>query len=277
MYCSTCGASIPGTRAICDTCGARAPQAQWPARPEEPGLNPGDLPARGIPHLATCPRCEFQGEGLPYFSRGSHAVALGAATLFTFPLAFGAGGLLYWGLRHNHRVCPRCGIGWGSAGERAAVGAPASANLTAPVKLAHNGAESGRRIWSILLFVASALMLIAGIVNQDLVSVVMALGFGGGGFALHRAANREREVRRQALIGALQAQVLRLAREKEGRLTVTEAALALGWPIKRAEKILHSLDDGLRVDSEVTDEGIIVYRFRELLIGLDGGSGSTSI
>ena len=46
---------------------------------------------------------------------------------------------------------------------------------------------------------------------------------------------------------------------------MTEVAAALAWPIRRAEKVLHSLDDGWRVNSEVTDEGVIVYEFRELL------------
>jgi hypothetical protein len=59
--------------------------------------------------------------------------------------------------------------------------------------------------------------------------------------------------------------VLRLAAEQGGRLTVTEVAAHLGWPMRRAEKILQSLDDGVRVDSEVTDEGVIVYEFREIV------------
>src|SRR5690606_4274359 len=98
-------------------------------------------------------------------------------------------------------------------------------------------------------------------------AVLFGTLFGAGGFALHRSANRAREQRRQAMLAALQTQVVRLAREREGRLTVTDTAIALEWPMRRAEKVLHSLDDGLRVDSEVTDEGIIVYHFRELRLG----------
>jgi hypothetical protein len=42
-------------------------------------------------------------------------------------------------------------------------------------------------------------------------------------------------------------------------------AAELGWTMPRAEKVLDSLEDGIRVCSEVTDEGVIVYEFREIL------------
>ena len=42
-------------------------------------------------------------------------------------------------------------------------------------------------------------------------------------------------------------------------------ATRLGWTLPRAEKVLDSLEDGYRVCSEVTDDGLIVYEFRELL------------
>jgi hypothetical protein len=86
-----------------------------------------------------------------------------------------------------------------------------------------------------------------------------------GGLLLYQAADGERQRRRAALISALQLPVLRLASQRGGRLTVTEVAAELGWTLPRAEKVLRSLDDGVRVDSEVTDEGVIVYQFRELL------------
>jgi hypothetical protein len=89
----------------------------------------------------------------------------------------------------------------------------------------------------------------------------------GGGYALHRVASRASEVRRQALIASLQTPVLKLAAERGGKLTVTDVAAYLNWPLHRAEKILNSLDDGWRVSSDITDDGVIVYEFRELLLG----------
>lgn len=96
----------------------------------------------------------------------------------------------------------------------------------------------------------------------QLVTVVAA---AAGSLALRRNAERERERRRAATIAQLQAPVLKLAYERGGRLTVTETASALGWTLPRAEEVLRSLDDDFRVSSQVTDEGVIVYEFRELL------------
>jgi len=100
-----------------------------------------------------------------------------------------------------------------------------------------------------------------------------------GGFFLHKAAVTAREERREALIAALQPHVLKLAGERNGRLTVTDVATSLGWALPRAEKVLNSLDDGMRVRSDVTDEGVIVYEFPEVMFSaprfkgpLNGGS-----
>jgi hypothetical protein len=116
-----------------------------------------------------------------------------------------------------------------------------------------------------VLFLLAAILMIGGIVGMEIAPVLLALAAGGGGAFLHRAANKDREARRAALLLSLQHPVLKLASDRNGRLTVTEVAAEMGWTMQRSEKVLHSLDDGLRVSSEVTDEGVIVYEFRELL------------
>jgi hypothetical protein len=123
------------------------------------------------------------------------------------------------------------------------------------------------RVWSVLLLVLGLSLLAVGTVEMELVAVVLGVLSGGGAIALHRGANALREKRREALLASLQLHVLKLAGERKGKLTVTDVAASLSWPLRRAEKVLHSLDDGWRVNSEVTDEGIIVYEFRELLQG----------
>jgi hypothetical protein len=55
-----------------------------------------------------CPRCSYQGEGVPYFRRGGNLGLLIGVTVFTY----GLGGLVYWVARRKHLVCPRCGWGW---------------------------------------------------------------------------------------------------------------------------------------------------------------------
>ena len=73
----------------------------------------------------------------------------------------------------------------------------------------------------------------------------------------------------------LQRRVLLFATEREGTLTVTEVAASLDLSLLAAEEVLDSMDDGLRVRSEVTNEGIIVYEFPELRRRPRLESGST--
>jgi hypothetical protein len=268
MYCSTCGASLPRGRRHCVTCGTAA---EWrpETRPEMPAGVPDTASQLYLRRAGVCPRCEYHGQGLPYFTRGPHVAALVGATLFTLPYALGAGGLLYYGLRHDHRICPRCGKGWGKFG-RAAFH---TASETQPTPASHpevrySGVSEGvRRSWSVMLFIVGALMLTIGAIEFEALLFAFGTLAVSGGVALQRAANRAREERRAAMISSLQKPVLKLAAEREGILTVTDVAASLGWSMRRAEKVLQSLDDGWRVNSEVTDEGVIVYQFRELLLG----------
>lgn len=264
MRCHTCGSSIPTGRAECDTCGevARKPaRALDVRRPAAPATREAIL---------ACPRCDYRGEGLPYFSRGVHTAILVGATLFTLPYALGAGGFIYYTLRREHLVCPRCGHGWGRGGENARE----KPESTDAVRIAARGSAEGlQRVWSYLFFALAVILIAAGVTSAEAMAVVIGALAGAGGVVLHRAANRSREARRDALLVALQAPVLKLAAERDGRLTVTDVAASLGWSMGRAEKILHSLDDGWRVNSEVTDEGVIVYEFREILLG--GGSSES--
>ncbi|MBT4503882.1 MAG: hypothetical protein HOC74_39480 [Gemmatimonadetes bacterium] len=64
-----------------------------------------------------------------------------------------------------------------------------------------------------------------------------------------------------------QSRLVRLARERGGRLTVTEAAADADLTVEEAEEILKRLADGGYVEMEVTDSGLMVYRFPEILYG----------
>ncbi len=70
--------------------------------------------------------------------------------------------------------------------------------------------------------------------------------------------------RRKAIMQGLQRSILRLATAREGTLTVTEVAAELNLSIPAAEKILTSMDDGFRVRSEISKEGILYYEFPEV-------------
>lgn len=269
MYCSTCGAFVPAGRSACTECGT---QVALPS-PRRHGPHPrfGSEDRRWIAEapVGLCPRCGYRGEGIGYFSRGSHVALLVGATVITAGM-MGLGGILFYLVRRDHRSCPRCGRSWGKFGELAV----APYRGTTPERPARpaavgTGRETLKRGWSIFLFVLAAIMIVAGIANLELAPILFGVLSGAGGWFLRRSALEDREARRAALLAELQQPVLRLAAERKGRLTVTDVATHMGWSLPRAEKVLESLNDGLRVDSEVTDEGVIVYEFRELLATRD--------
>ncbi|NKB71845.1 MAG: hypothetical protein GKR89_32615 [Candidatus Latescibacteria bacterium] len=62
-----------------------------------------------------------------------------------------------------------------------------------------------------------------------------------------------------------QNQVVRLAQQRGGRLTVTETAGETGMTAEECEDILKKLSEGGYVEVEVTESGMVVYRFPEVL------------
>lgn len=276
MYCSTCGARVPDGRTRCDTCGAPVSRAPGYGVPAQITINNNMAPgaavfANPVTHL-TCPRCGFQGEGVGYFSQGGPIlIALLLAALTVFPF-MGVGGLVYYLMRRDYRACPRCGSSWGKRSEHArALSAGLALNEAAPQHTlpAHEPEmrEDARLLrWgSYLIFAFAAMMMLIGMGEGEPGMVFTGLMAAGGGTLLWRKANSAREERREKLLMQLQQPVLRLASQRNGVLTVTDVAAALAWPMPRAEKVLNSLEDGLRVASSVTDEGVIVYEFRELM------------
>ncbi len=276
MYCSTCGAHVPAGRAHCTTCGSSVNGASNGAQPgygvqpgygaqpaynAQPAYAPAARPGGQVqPALVghTCPRCGYVGEGVSYFSKGSHIAGLVALGMISW-LVFS---LVYFLSFHNHTICPRCGKDWGHQRDYPRIG---SGGVQPAV--VSSGRASVANGFSIALFLFAALMMVVAVGAGEVLPAMFGLAAAGGGAGLQTIARREREARRAALLSNLQLPVLALAAERRGRLTVTETAAALGWPLPRAEKVLNSLEDGLRVNSEVTEEGVIVYEFRELAHG----------
>lgn len=275
MYCSTCGAQVPDGRSRCDTCGAAVSRAPGYGVPAQITINnntvaPGAAAfANPVTHL-TCPRCGFQGEGISYFSQGGPIMGALFLALLTLPF-MGAGGLVYYLMRHDYRACPRCGNSWGKRSEHArALSAGLALNEAAPQHTSTHEPEMREdarllRWGSYLIFAFAAMLLLIGMGEGEPGAVFAGLMAAAGGGLLWKKANSAREERREKLLMQLQQPVLRLASQRNGVLTVTDVAAALAWPMPRAEKVLNSLEDGLRVASSVTDEGVIVYEFRELM------------
>lgn len=126
------------------------------------------------------------------------------------------------------------------------------------------GAGRGKRIWGIVLVAFAAFMLIGFVQDPDLAGALIVAFFAAGGGLLYRAGKADAEHARAATLGRMQIPVLDLAQE-DGRLTATEVASRLGWTIPQAKAVLDSLEDGLRVWSVPSEEGVMVYEFREVI------------
>ena len=270
MRCSTCGEDLRERETACPTCGAAV------------SLGPVVAPV-GF-EVRSCPRCGHVGTGVKHFQRPSHVGVLLGLSVFTW-FTFGLGGLAYYIARRKRMICAQCGLGW----QHARIPAPGFASpaladsaraeigglgtrIGAEESLPRGGV--GRRILGVGLVLFAALMVSIGVVEFEPGLIV----FGGGAGALGTASIwwglQVRETRRRAIVARLQQRVLLLATERGGTLTVTEVAASLSLSLPAAEDVLDSMDDGLRVRSEVTNEGIILYEFPELRHHHGLGSGS---
>jgi hypothetical protein len=270
MYCHTCGSKIPEGRSRCEACGTAAVRAPVPAHEHAPVSTAYAAAYPLAEPISICPRCTFRGQSVTYFSRGTHVAGLVALTVFTAGF-LGVGGLGYYLLRREHRICSRCGHSMGKHGSNALTVVDGSRQVApAPpreVSLSDDSGGPGAGAW--ILFALAAVLGTIGIAEVEALALMWAAFSAAGGFALMHRTRRKRETRRKMLIQTLQQPVLALAGERRGKLTVTEVASTMGWSLPRAEKVLNSLEDGLRVVSDVTDEGVIVYEFRELTLASD--------
>ena len=234
MRCASCGERVAPMHRRCRFCGASAADFSFAVQ--------------------RCPGCGYTGEGLGYFRRPGHLVLLLAVSVFTW----GMGGAVYWFLRRRHKVCPRCGLGWGYALHGAHQAEQPEVSLEA---LPSQGLK--RRVLGVLSTLIAAPALVLGVAGLDpgMVTGASAIGLGGVGTFLW--GFKALQERRQALRGALERRVLRLATERGGTLTVTDVATSLDLSLAAAERILTGMDDGFRVRSDISEEGLLVFEFPE--------------
>ncbi len=219
--------------------------------------------AQGGVAAQRCARCGYQGQGVPYFSRTGHVGLLIGVSLFTY----GIGGLAYWLARRRHYICPNCGLGW----EVAARAIPATSSADgggalvpqADVPLPTSGVK--RRVLGSALILLASFLIMVGIIEVEAAAVAVGSVFGAGGSGMFFWGWKALQERRQALTTGLQRKVLRLATRKGGTLTVTEVAADLNLSLPAAEKVLIQMDDGFRVRSDVTENGILLFEFPEVL------------
>jgi len=275
MYCWSCGHQQSSPDARCGRCGA--PPAQVPSE------------ASGRHGIRVCPACGYRGDGMPYFRRASHLALLVGAALLTY----GIGGLAYWLIKRDDRVCPSCGLSWkrsrpvGSAlpssadeaeessrtsgGEVTASRSGGTANGSpSPRRRPEAGlprAGTTRRVVGALLALLSVLFLGLGLVQGEAGAAILSLFLGLSGAATFGWGWSARQRRREAILRRMQGRVLKLARVRGGTLTATDVASELDLSLDGAERVLLSLDDGLRVRSDVTRDGILIFEFPEIRWG----------
>ena len=241
--CETCGAALLEHQIRCSTCGTPVADRAVP------------MVQGGVQQ---CPRCGVQGGGVPYFRKGSHVGLLVGLSMFTS----GVGGVLYYLARRKHLVCRGCGLGWEHARPVGAATQAAPRTGYSAASLPPSGL--GRRVVGTGLALLATLLITVGIVEFALPAVAVGSVFGLAGSATFWWGWKALQERRHAVLQDLNQRVILLATERGGVLTVTEVAATLNLSLPAAEKVMQGLDDGFRVRSDISKEGVLFYEFPEV-------------
>ncbi len=199
---------------------------------------------------------------MPYFRRAGHVGPLIGASVFTY----GFGGLVYWLARRKHLVCPRCGLGWENASRALAVAGsePEQRLIEAEPDEPLPSAGLKRRILGTAMVLLASLLVLIGFVEWEMAAVAVGSVLGGGGSLTFYWGWQGLQERRRAIMQGLQRKILRLASARGGRLTVTEVAADLNLALPAAERIMEEMDDGFRVRSDISSDGVLFYDFPEI-------------
>jgi hypothetical protein len=110
----------------------------------------------------------------------------------------------------------------------------------------------------------ATIMIVVGIVEGVVPAIIVGSVVGATGTGSFWWGLRGLNERRKVLMQRLQQKVLHLATDRGGNLTVTEVAADLNLSLPAAEKVLIAMDDGFRVRSEISKEGVLYYEFPEV-------------
>lgn len=239
-----------------------------PAGEIEPPAPPASRPSTPV---RRCPRCGYRGDGVPYFGRVGHVGLLVGVSLITY----GLGGLLYWGIKRNDTICPSCGLSWKGRGIPLGDGGPDRGPPKGGMAVTTLPPGGGlRRVAGVGLVLVSLMLVAVGLAEWEVAAMAVGGVLGASGALTFGWGWKALQGRREALLQQLQQQVLQLAHHSGGRLTVSSVATHLGIGLPAAERVLISMDDGFRVRSEITEEGVLLYEFPELRVrSLPSASG----
>ena len=117
----------------------------------------------------------------------------------------------------------------------------------------------------LLGFVSGGFTLTATTIAALLISVGIPAAGGAYLIRQHFGGERRLESRREALrIDTMLAEVLRMAGRHDGRLTVVEVAGELAVRPEEAKALLDELMARELADIEITEDGLLVYRFSDV-------------
>ncbi len=290
VRCAQCGAESPDGARFCSGCGARLDP--WlPAGPPPPGAGPPQRPPAPLPTEPlpppqpglVCPNCGNRTVPVAYFSRGVNV----AKAVALFPFTNVVGPLVFFFLRKDRFICTVCrGILPVEAPVRFLEAFSADTTLLPPPDLTPTGAAgldgdapvierrsrtSQVRAW-FYGFVSLGSLGVAMVDQEAAFAIVSA---ASGAFSI-RSALRSTKLGQLAAARRHQQRTVRLldlARDRGGRLTVTDVAGHFRIGFQEAEQVLDSVVDGRRVDMVVDPEGQVTYVFPELSRGLPAGPG----
>ena len=168
---------------------------------------------------------------------------------------------MYWLARRKHLVCPRCGLGWENASRALTATGPEPEKRLVEAEPDEELPSAGlkRRILGTSLVLLASLLVLVGFVEWEMAAVAVGSVVGGGGSLTFYWGWQGLMQLKKAIMQGVQRKILKLADAKGGRLTVTEVAADLNLALPDAEKILISLDDGFRVRSEISSDGVLFY------------------
>ena len=139
------------------------------------------------------------------------------------------------------------------------------------------------------LLVGVSMFMLLGFVSADLavsglakaLALFVSVGIpGAAGVTIlmkHFQGGKRLESRREQLrLQTQEAELLRMAGEQGGRLTVVEVVRELAMTHADAETLLKSTVQNGVAEIEITDDGLLVYRFPDIQM-LGGKSGSKGV
>lgn len=299
MYCSACGSPNAAEARFCSACGAVLAATVTPAtvslQPSPVAVfNVAPIPY-GLRATFLCPHCRQATAPIPFFSRGFNLVKMLILGAAVFPLS-----ALYFFWRKDRFLCTWCrrvlpngapvGLLGAFSRDTPYQPAPGTPGVLAPASgpgshehallaaqeshdiVRLDKASRRNRARTFTFGVVTVGMLgsgVAALVGSSTEAAAFFLGMGGlGSVVTVFAETRSRRLRdeanekRQRQRGF---EIVALARQHGGRLSVTQVAGQLRIDFKEAEAALDALADGHRVDIESDDEGRVSYVFRELL------------